>query len=121
MAIRRLTAVIEREGDGFVALCPEVDVASQGDTIEQVLRLLDKLDERLSWRPTSAAHPRPGGRPYYIAPNCPTCGTPLVLWDRLNERLPLADDQVWYDEWICPHCRDGIWMDWPASEWEWSA
>jgi predicted RNase H-like HicB family nuclease len=34
MAIRRLTAVIEREGDGFVALCPEVDVASQGDTIE---------------------------------------------------------------------------------------
>ena len=35
MATRRLTAVIEREGDGFVALCPEVDVASQGDTIEQ--------------------------------------------------------------------------------------
>jgi len=35
MAIRRLTALIEREGDGFVALCPEVDVASQGDTIEQ--------------------------------------------------------------------------------------
>jgi predicted RNase H-like HicB family nuclease len=35
MATRRLTAVIEREGDGYVALCPEVDVASQGDTIEQ--------------------------------------------------------------------------------------
>jgi len=31
---RRLTAVIQREGDGFVALCPEIDVASQGDTIE---------------------------------------------------------------------------------------
>lgn len=31
---RRLTAVIHREGDGFVALCPELDVASQGDTIE---------------------------------------------------------------------------------------
>ena len=30
MAIRRLTALIEREGDGFVSLCPEVDVASQG-------------------------------------------------------------------------------------------
>jgi len=27
--------VIEREGDGDVALCPEVDIASQGDTIEQ--------------------------------------------------------------------------------------
>ena len=30
----QLTAVIEKEGNGYVALCPEVDVASQGDTIE---------------------------------------------------------------------------------------
>jgi predicted RNase H-like HicB family nuclease len=29
----QLTAIIEREGDGYVALCPEVDVASQGDSI----------------------------------------------------------------------------------------
>ena len=33
--VRRLTAVIEREGDGYVALCPQVDVASQGDTVEE--------------------------------------------------------------------------------------
>jgi len=31
----KLTAIIERENDGYVALCPEVDIASQGDTIEQ--------------------------------------------------------------------------------------
>jgi predicted RNase H-like HicB family nuclease len=31
---RHLTAIIQREGEGFVALCPELDVASQGDTIE---------------------------------------------------------------------------------------
>ena len=31
---RQLTAIIEREGDGFVALCPELDIVSQGDTIE---------------------------------------------------------------------------------------
>jgi len=31
----QLTAVIEREGDGYFALCPELDIASQGDTIEQ--------------------------------------------------------------------------------------
>jgi predicted RNase H-like HicB family nuclease len=31
---RRLTAVIHREGDSFVALCPELDIASQGDTVE---------------------------------------------------------------------------------------
>jgi predicted RNase H-like HicB family nuclease len=29
-----LTAIIEREDEGFVALCPELDVASQGDSIE---------------------------------------------------------------------------------------
>ena len=31
---RQLTAVIEREGDGYVAFCPELDIASQGDTVE---------------------------------------------------------------------------------------
>ncbi len=32
---RQLTAIIEREGDGYVSLCPELDIASQGTTIEQ--------------------------------------------------------------------------------------
>jgi predicted RNase H-like HicB family nuclease len=32
---RRLTAVIERDGNGYVALCPELDIASQGDTVEE--------------------------------------------------------------------------------------
>ena len=32
---RRLTAIIEREGDGYVSLCPELDVAIQGDSIEE--------------------------------------------------------------------------------------
>ena len=32
---RRLTAIVERDGDGYVALCPEVDVASQGDTVTE--------------------------------------------------------------------------------------
>ena len=31
---RQLTAIIEREGDGYVSLCPELDIASQGDSIE---------------------------------------------------------------------------------------
>jgi predicted RNase H-like HicB family nuclease len=31
----RLTAIIEREDDGFVALCPELDIASQGASIEE--------------------------------------------------------------------------------------
>ena len=30
-----MTAIIEREEDGFIALCPELDIASQGSTIEE--------------------------------------------------------------------------------------
>jgi predicted RNase H-like HicB family nuclease len=32
---KQLTAIIQREGDGYVSLCPELDIASQGDTIEE--------------------------------------------------------------------------------------
>jgi len=28
------TAIIEHEGDGYTALCPELDIASQGDSVE---------------------------------------------------------------------------------------
>ena len=30
-----LTAIIEREDDIYVSLCPELDIASQGQTIEE--------------------------------------------------------------------------------------
>ncbi len=32
---RTLVAILEREGDGFFALCPELDIASQGNTLEE--------------------------------------------------------------------------------------
>ena len=32
---RQFTAIIEQDGDGYVALCPELDIASQGDTVEE--------------------------------------------------------------------------------------
>ena len=41
---KQLTVIIEREGDGYVSLCPEVDVASQGATIEEAR---DNLREAL--------------------------------------------------------------------------
>jgi predicted RNase H-like HicB family nuclease len=40
----RLMAIIRAEGDGYVALCPEFDVASQGGTVEQAR---DNLREAL--------------------------------------------------------------------------
>lgn len=33
--VRQFTALIEREGTGYVSLCPELDIASQGDSIEE--------------------------------------------------------------------------------------
>ena len=32
---RRLTAIVEREDDGYLSLCPEFDIASQGSTIPE--------------------------------------------------------------------------------------
>jgi len=43
--LRRLTAIIEREDDGYTALCPEYDIASQGTTIEEAR---DNLIEALT-------------------------------------------------------------------------
>ena len=42
---RQLTAIIEREGNGYVALCPEVDIASQGDTVVEARRNLKEALE----------------------------------------------------------------------------
>lgn len=42
---RSLTAIIEREGEGYFSFCPEVDVASQGATIEESrLNLIEALE-----------------------------------------------------------------------------
>lgn len=33
--VQQFTGIIEREGDWYVALCPELDIASQGKTVEE--------------------------------------------------------------------------------------
>jgi predicted RNase H-like HicB family nuclease len=41
----QLTALIEREGDGYVSLCPELDIASQGESVEEArLNLIEALE-----------------------------------------------------------------------------
>lgn len=42
---KSLTAVICREEGGFFSLCPEIDVASQGDTIEEAKNNLKEAVE----------------------------------------------------------------------------
>jgi predicted RNase H-like HicB family nuclease len=40
-----LSAVINSEDDGFVALCPELDIASQGNSIDEALANLKEAVE----------------------------------------------------------------------------
>lgn len=41
---KHLTAIIEREGTGYVSSCPELDIASQGESVEEAR---DNLREAL--------------------------------------------------------------------------
>ena len=42
---RQLAAIIERDGTAYVSLCPELDIASQGSTIEEARDNLQKAVE----------------------------------------------------------------------------
>ncbi len=43
--LQQFTAIIEREGGGYVALCPELDIASQGDHVEDARKNLREAIE----------------------------------------------------------------------------
>lgn len=45
MPARTYTAILEREGDLYVALCPELDVASQGPSVEEATANLKEAVE----------------------------------------------------------------------------
>ena len=45
MPTRSYTAIVEKEGEGYVALCPELDVASQGETVESATANLKEAVE----------------------------------------------------------------------------
>jgi predicted RNase H-like HicB family nuclease len=42
---QQFTGIIEREGDGYIALCPELDIASQGATVEEARRTVGEAIE----------------------------------------------------------------------------
>ena len=43
--VQQFMAIIEREGKRYVALCPELDIASQGTTVEEARRNLKEALE----------------------------------------------------------------------------
>ncbi len=44
-AKHQFTAIIEREDNMYVALCPELDIASQGETVEEARKNLKEAIE----------------------------------------------------------------------------
>ena len=65
------TALIEQEGDGYVALCPELDIASEGDTVEEA-RLMLKEAVELFFESASEEEiePRMGAERYIVPLEC---------------------------------------------------
>ncbi|MBI5299511.1 MAG: type II toxin-antitoxin system HicB family antitoxin [Deltaproteobacteria bacterium] len=66
--IRKLTAIIEKEKGGYFSLCPELDIASQGDTIEEAR---DNLAEAVQLFLETASPSEIRGRLYsenYVTP-----------------------------------------------------
>ncbi|MEZ4726710.1 MAG: type II toxin-antitoxin system HicB family antitoxin [Caldilineaceae bacterium] len=45
MQYRQFAAILERDEDWYVALCPELDIASQGETLEDARNNLAKAIE----------------------------------------------------------------------------
>jgi predicted RNase H-like HicB family nuclease len=63
MKMHTFTAVLRREGDGYVSLCPELDVASQGDTVEHALAMLrEAVEGVLESAPREEIEQRLGGQ-----------------------------------------------------------
>ncbi len=60
----KLTAIIDQEANAFVALCPELDVASQGQTVSEARQNLREAVELFleSADPTEIATRLPGNR-----------------------------------------------------------
>ncbi len=62
---RQFTAIIEREDDGFVASCPELDVVSQGDTVAEArANLREAIELFLETASPEEIHRRLGSEVY---------------------------------------------------------
>jgi predicted RNase H-like HicB family nuclease len=65
-AMRQFTAVIQQEDKWFVALCPELDVASQGKTVEEARANLAEAVQLVLETASSSELKRRLHRPTYI-------------------------------------------------------
>lgn len=67
--IRQFTGFIEQEGDGYVSLCPELDIASQGNTVEEARdNLIEALELFFETADISEIEQRLGKNNIFITP-----------------------------------------------------
>ena len=62
--------------------------------------------------PQSAADRRPNDEPFYVPKTCEDCGEKLVYLYVAEGR---SDSEPWYDEFTCPKCRNGVYLDVPEG------
>jgi len=70
--VLQLTAIIEREGDGYVATCQELDIVSQGGTVEKARQNLLEAVEGFFEVASSSEINRRLKRETYVVPILPT-------------------------------------------------
>ncbi len=59
MELRQYTAIIERDDDWYVALCPELDIASQGQSVEEARNnLIEAIELFLETASPAEVHAR---------------------------------------------------------------
>ncbi len=66
---QQFTAIIEQEGDGYISLCPELDIASQGDSVEEARdNLIEALELFFETADESEIERRLGKNNIFITP-----------------------------------------------------
>lgn len=73
---KQLTAIIHKEDDVYVSLCPELDIASQGNTIEEAK---DNLKEAVELFFECASAEEINGHYYDKTSYKSVCGEKLVM------------------------------------------
>jgi hypothetical protein len=66
--------------------------------------------------PLSAEDRRPNDRPFYISDCCPKCDTVLIYDDLVDSNMDW--DDIFFDEFACPKCNDGCYLDWTPQKTE---
>ena len=84
--MRRFTAIIFRENDGYVSLCPELDVASQGESVEEAsANLREAVELFIETVSPSEFDGRPRGEVYVTTLEV-TAGTSLEMRHTIHSR-----------------------------------